>query len=43
MNEEKMSNAHADAIGKSISTVLIGLLAIVFLYAYLGNLLFGSH
>lgn len=39
MNEERMSNQQVDAIGKILSTVIMGLLGALFAYAYLSHLL----
>jgi hypothetical protein len=38
MNNDQMSDRQVDSIGKIISTVVIGLLAALFAYAYLAHL-----
>lgn len=39
MHNDTMSDARADAIGKMLSTVIMGLLAAMFAYAYIGHML----
>jgi hypothetical protein len=39
MNNVRMSDEHVSAVGKLLSSVILGVLAAMFAYAYLGHML----